>query len=145
MIIGSMAILPSMYQSTILGTSVRALGAAKGRAFPDPAGDKLERTGGDFLAGFGDADDDALAPAAMAGFQRRAHHLGVAGAVEGVIGAAIGQRHQMRHERPHPRTLRRIDKMRSCRTGGPILPCESLRSTPMILSAPTILQALEAH
>jgi hypothetical protein len=39
--------------------------AAEGGAHPVAAGDQLERTGGDFLAGAGDADDDRLAPAAM--------------------------------------------------------------------------------
>src|SRR5919108_5006207 len=40
--------------------------AAEGRAFPDAAGDQLERTGCDLRAGRGDADDDGLAPTAMA-------------------------------------------------------------------------------
>ena len=59
-IIGSISILPSMYQSTIFGTSVRPR-AAKGGAAPASPGHKLERTGGDFLAGPGDADDDGFA------------------------------------------------------------------------------------
>ena len=63
-------------------------GAAEGGALPDAAGDKLERTRRDFRAGGGDADDDGLAPTAVAGFQRLAHHGDVAGAVEGVVGAA---------------------------------------------------------
>ena len=74
-----MLILPSMYQSTIFGTSVRPRAPPKAVPFHDPSGDELERTGGDLLAGFGDADHDALAPAAMAAFQRLAHHVGVAG------------------------------------------------------------------
>src|SRR4029078_403812 len=40
--------------------------------------------------GLGDADDDARAPSAVAAFQSRAHHFGVAGRVERVIGAAVG-------------------------------------------------------
>src|SRR3546814_5221488 len=32
--------------------------AAEGGALPDPSGDELEGTGGDLLAGAGDADDD---------------------------------------------------------------------------------------
>ena len=44
--------------------------AAEGGAAPDPAGDELKRPRRDLLAGAGDADDDALAPAAMAAFQR---------------------------------------------------------------------------
>src|SRR5690606_901137 len=42
------------------------------------------------LAGLGDADDDAGAPAAVAAFQRRTHDLGIAGGVEAVVGAAVG-------------------------------------------------------
>src|SRR6202167_3513902 len=64
-------------------------------ALPDPAGHELERPRGNLLAGFGHANHDRYAPAAMTGFQRLAHHIGVAGAVEGEIGAAVGQRDQM--------------------------------------------------
>src|SRR4029079_17875357 len=39
--------------------------ATEGGALPDAARDELERTGRDLLAGFGHADDDALAPAAV--------------------------------------------------------------------------------
>jgi hypothetical protein len=49
-IIGSISILPSMYQSTIFGHVGAAARAAEGGAFPDAAGDELERAGGDFLA-----------------------------------------------------------------------------------------------
>ena len=52
-----------------IGAAARA---AEGGAFPDAAGDQLERTGGDFLAGLGDADDRRNAPATIAAFQRRA-------------------------------------------------------------------------
>ena len=62
--------------------------AAEGGAFPDPAGDELERPRRNLGAGWRYADDDRLAPAAMAGFQRLPHDRDVAGAVEGVIGAA---------------------------------------------------------
>src|SRR5260221_11694788 len=68
-----------------------AAGAAEGGALPDATGDELERPRGDLLAGFGDADHHGHAPAAVTGFQRLAHHGGVAGAVEGVIGAAVGE------------------------------------------------------
>src|SRR5690625_1589608 len=61
--------------------------AAKCRAFPDTAGDKLEWARRDLGPGGCHADDDRLAPAAMAGFERRAHDLHIAGAVKGVIGA----------------------------------------------------------
>jgi hypothetical protein len=56
-IIGSISILPSMYQSTILGTSVAAARAAECRPLPDAAGDQLEWSGRDFRARRGDADD----------------------------------------------------------------------------------------
>src|SRR5580704_19587872 len=65
-----------------------AAGAAEGGAAPDPAGDQLERPGGDLLARASDADDDALAPAAMAALQRHAHEMDVADAFESVVGAA---------------------------------------------------------
>ena len=67
-----------------------ALGAAEGSAAPVAAGDELERARRDFLAGLGNSDDDARAPAAVAAFERGAHHLGVARRVERVIGAAVG-------------------------------------------------------
>ena len=67
--------------------------AAKGRAFPFAARDQLEGARGDLGAGFGHADDDALAPALVRAFQRLAHHLGVAYALEAVVGAAVGQLH----------------------------------------------------
>src|ERR1700761_489970 len=60
-----------------LGHVGPATGAAEGRALPDPPGDQLERTGGDLLARLGHADDDALAPAAVAGLERLAHDAGV--------------------------------------------------------------------
>ncbi len=43
-----------------------AFGAAERGAAPVAAGDELERARADFAAGFGDADDDAGAPAAAA-------------------------------------------------------------------------------
>ena len=65
--------------------------AAKGTAAPHPAGDELEGTGGDFLPGLGHADDDAFAPALVAAFQRRAHHLHVADAFETIFHPAVGE------------------------------------------------------
>src|SRR3546814_134704 len=59
-----------------------AASAAERGPLPHPAGDQLERPRGDLLAGLGDADDDAGPPAAVAAFERRAHDVGVAGAVE---------------------------------------------------------------
>src|SRR6201994_479138 len=65
--------------------------AAERRALPDTAGDELERSRGDLLAGLCDTDDDRYAPAAVAGLERLAHHVGVAGAVEGEVRAAVGE------------------------------------------------------
>jgi hypothetical protein len=102
-IIGSISILPCMYQSTIFGTSERPRAAERGAA-PHPPGDQLKRSRRDLLPRAGDADDDALPPAAMTAFQRRAHEIDVADAFEGVIGAAdlvgaaLGHVHQMRDE-----------------------------------------------
>src|SRR5262249_12543792 len=76
---------PPLYHPTFFGPSVRR--AAEGRALPDAAGDQLKWAGCDLRAGRRDADDDGLAPAAMAGFERLAHHRDVAGAVEGIVGA----------------------------------------------------------
>src|SRR5579883_1460765 len=60
----------------------------EGGAAPDPPGNELERPGGNLLSGARNPDDDALAPAAVAGFQRLAHHRHVAGAIECIVGAA---------------------------------------------------------
>src|ERR1044071_6154670 len=65
-----------------------ASGTAEGGALPDASGDKLERPGLDLGAGGGPADDDALAPAAMAALQGGAHQLDVADAFERVVAAA---------------------------------------------------------
>src|ERR1700678_4282522 len=75
-----------------VGTAART---AERRALPDPPGHELERPGGDFLSGFRPPDDHRYAPAAMTGFQRLSHHGGIAGAVEGEVGAAVGQSDQM--------------------------------------------------
>ena len=97
-IIGSISILPVNYQSTILGTSVRPLGAAERGPAPVAPGDQLERPRGDFLARLRDADDDARPPAAMAAFERLPHDLGIAGAIEAVIRAAIENLDDVRHD-----------------------------------------------
>src|SRR4029434_5428796 len=44
-----------------------------------------------FLPRLGDANDDAGAPAAVAAFERGAHHLGIAGRIERIVRAAVGQ------------------------------------------------------
>src|SRR5262249_22045626 len=72
-----------------------------------------------------DTDDDRLAPAAMAGLQRLPHHRDVAGAVEGVVGAAdlvsaaLGHVDQVRDEvAAH---LLRIDEMGHAEALAPFL------------------------
>ena len=94
----SISIFLSMYQSTIRGTSVRPARAAERRALPHAPGDQLERARRDLLAGAGDADDDAHAPAAVAALERLAHQLDVADALEAVVGAAAGELDQVRHQ-----------------------------------------------
>src|SRR5713226_4743347 len=55
----------------------------------------------------------------MTGFQRLTHHGGVAGTVEGEIGAAVGQRDQMRNDVAIE--LLRIDEMRHAEAAAPFL------------------------
>src|SRR3546814_16268395 len=81
-----------------LGDVGATLRAAKCGAPPIAAGDELERARGDFLARFGNSDDDARTPAAMAGFERLAPYGRVAGAVESICSAAVGQGHKKRHD-----------------------------------------------
>src|SRR5471032_184915 len=64
--------------------------ATKRQAAPDATGNQLERTGGDFLAGTGHADDHRLAPTFMAALKGCTHQLHVADALEGKVDAAIG-------------------------------------------------------
>src|SRR5438128_4487571 len=72
--------------------------AAEGGSLPDPAGDQLERPRRDFLAGPGDADNDAEPPAAVGAFERLAHDIDVADALEAVIGAALRQVYEIGDE-----------------------------------------------
>jgi hypothetical protein len=123
-----------MYQSTIFGTSERPACAAEGGAAPHPAGHELKRPRRNLLAGAGNADNDALTPAAMAAFQRRAHELHVAHAFEGVVGAALGHIHEMGNE--IAADLFRVDEVRHAKRS-PQAFLSGLRSTPMIMSAPT--------
>src|SRR5262249_1362415 len=108
-IIGSISILPSMYQSTIFGTSVRPPPPPKAlpfppRALPEACGAQLERGRCELRGGRRDPDDDGWAPAARAGFERLTHERDVAGAVEGIVGtadlvgAALRHIHEMRHQ-----------------------------------------------
>src|SRR6185503_1031126 len=85
--------------------------AAEGGAAPHPAGDQLERPRRDFLPRRGDADDDALAPAAVAAFQRLPHGRDIADAFEGKVGAAAGQVDRRLHDFVAA-DLVRIDEMR---------------------------------
>ena len=83
--------------------------ATEGRAAPVAPGDQLEGPCADFLAGLGHADNDRGAPAAMTAFQRLAHHIRIAGTIEGIVRAAIGQFDEMGD---HISGLLRIDEMR---------------------------------
>lgn len=67
-----------------------ALDATEGRAAPDTAGDQLERTGADLLAGGRHTNDGGFTPALVAGLQGGPHHVHVASAVKGVVQTAIG-------------------------------------------------------
>src|SRR3546814_7902039 len=67
-----------------------ALDAAESSAEPLAAGDELERTRGNLLPRAGDADDHRLAPAVVRAFERGAHHLDVADALERVVHAPAG-------------------------------------------------------
>src|SRR5580704_6927041 len=87
-----------------------ASGAAKRSSLPDAAGDQLERSGGDFLAGAGDADNDADAPAAVGAFESLTHDIDIADALEAVIGAALRQVHEIGDE--VTLNLLRVDEMR---------------------------------
>src|SRR6056297_837109 len=64
--------------------------AAECGATPGAAGDELEGSRRDFLAGAGDTDDDALTPSFVRRFQRDAHHVDVADGLKCVITAAAG-------------------------------------------------------
>ena len=104
-----MLILPSMYQSTIFGTSVRP--RAPPKAVPVHTRPVTSWNGrvADLLPGAGDADDDRLAPAAVAALERLAHDVDVADALEGVVGAALGQVDQMGTR--SPADLLRVDEV----------------------------------
>src|SRR6202140_3855588 len=91
--------------------------AAERRALPDPAGHELERSCGNFLAGFRHPDHHRHAPTAMTGFQRLAHHGGIAGAVEGEIGPTVGQCDQMLDDIAID--LGRVDEMRHAEAAAP--------------------------
>ena len=90
MIIGSIWILPFMYQSTILGTSVRPL--APPNAVPRqlrPVTSWNGRVAISLPASATPMMIEVPQPRWQA-FERGAHHLGVAGGIEGVVGPAVG-------------------------------------------------------
>jgi hypothetical protein len=97
-IIGSISILPSMYQSTIFGTSVRP--RAPPKAVPRQVRPVTSWNGRVEISAPAGATPMMIdsAPALVRAFQRRAHHLHVAGGVEGIIRAALGQVHQIGHQ-----------------------------------------------
>src|SRR5690606_11139174 len=74
------------------GQLATAFYTTKRRAAPDAAGDQLERARADFLAGAGDADNDAFAPALVAALEGGAHHVHIADALKTEIDAAVGHR-----------------------------------------------------
>src|SRR5262249_49214363 len=98
---------------------------AEGGALPDAPGHQLEWAGRDLRAGRRDADDDGLAPAAMTGFERLAHHRDVARAVEGIVGAtdlvcaALGHVDEVRDQ--IAANLLRIDEVRHAEALAPLL------------------------
>src|SRR5581483_6075078 len=79
-----------------------AAGAAEGGSLPYAAGDELERTGLDLLAGASNADDDRDSPAAMTALERLTHQVHTTDAFEAVVGAAVGERDEVLHQvTPH--------------------------------------------
>ena len=132
-----MLILPSMYQSTIFGTSVRPRAPPKAEPFQTRPVTSWNGRVVRSPARPGDADDDRLAPSRVAAFQRLAHHLDVADALEAVVGAAVGQVDQMGDQvAPTSSGLTKwvMPNLRARASAA------GLMSTPMIMSAPTILR-----
>ena len=91
----------SLYSTSLYQSVVRALGgihgvarlpAAEGRAAALASRDELEGPGANLLARGRHADEAALAPAAVRRLERRAHHVGVARAVERVVKAEASGR-----------------------------------------------------
>jgi len=110
------------------------------RCAPHPAGHELKRPRRNLLAGAGNADNDALTPAAMAAFQRRAHELHIAYAFEGAVGAADWSAPLLvkftRWATRSPPTSSGLTKYVMPKRS-PQAFLSGLRSTPMIMSAPT--------
>src|SRR6056297_3411669 len=72
--------------------------AAEGGAAPGPAGHQLEGPGGNLGSGGCDPDDDALAPALVGAFERRAHDAHVPGRVESVVRTPLREVDEMGHQ-----------------------------------------------
>src|SRR5687767_9965105 len=72
--------------------------AAERGALPHASGHELEWTGLDLLAGAGDTDDDADAPAAVTALQRLPHQIDIADALEAVVRATVGDFDQLGDE-----------------------------------------------
>src|SRR3982074_3617681 len=102
-IIGSIWILPFMYQSTIFGTSVRP--RAPPNAVPFQTRPVTSWNGRVEIS----LPASPTPTTTVAGLQCLAHHRGIAGAVEGVVGAAVGKPDQMRDD--VATDLRRVDEM----------------------------------
>ncbi len=89
---------------------VRAsLRTAERRATPDAACDQLEGPGSDLRPGWSHTDDGAFAPTFVTAFERLAHGIDIADALEGVVGAPVCQIHQI--GRQITVDIVRIDKM----------------------------------
>jgi hypothetical protein len=80
-----------------------------------------KRTSGrDFLAGGGNTNDDALAPALVAGLERSPHDIDVARAVKGVVAAAVGHLNQLLDNGLVLEVVG-VDKVRRAKLGRPLL------------------------
>ena len=74
------------------GDGVARLPAAEGGAKAAPSRNELEGARRNLLARGSHTDQAALAPATVGRLERRAHHIGVASAIEGVVVAEAGGR-----------------------------------------------------
>src|SRR6185437_15530824 len=100
-------------------------------ALPDPAGHELEWAGLDLLPSPGDADDHRDAPAAMAAFQRLAHQVDAADALEAVIRSAVRQRDEVLDQ--IPAHLLGVDEVRHAETlGKRLAPCVQIDADDLV-------------
>ena len=117
----SMLILPSMYQSTIFGTSVRPRAPPKAVPFQTRP---VTSWNGRVAISCPTAATPMMidfAPAAMAAFQRLAHGVDVADALEREVGAAAGEVDDRLHDLVAA-DLVGIDEMRHAEFLGDLLP-----------------------